>query len=206
MSAVAGHRLVPLAAPSTPGESAALADGLVAGGIGIVEVALRTPHAMDALRTIASRGDLVAGAGTVLDADQARAAIDAGARFLVSPGLSADVVAVAQAAGVDVLPGVMTATEVTMARDLGLRRLKLFPAGVAGGLALLDAYASVFADVTFMPSGGVSESTLATHLAHPAVFAVSGSWLAAGPAMREGADAVAAIAARAVAIAEAVPA
>ncbi|GAA2175514.1 bifunctional 4-hydroxy-2-oxoglutarate aldolase/2-dehydro-3-deoxy-phosphogluconate aldolase [Agrococcus versicolor] len=206
MSALAGHRLVPLAAPATAAESAALADGLVAGGIGIVEVALRTEHAMEALRTIAARGDLVAGAGTVLDAEQARAAIDAGARFLVSPGLSADVVAVARDAGVDVLPGVMTASEVMAARDLGLRALKLFPANVVGGLALLDAYASVFPDVTFMPSGGVSEATLAEHLAHPAVAAVSGSWLAGGAAMREGADAIAAIAARAVAIADEVPA
>jgi 2-dehydro-3-deoxyphosphogluconate aldolase/(4S)-4-hydroxy-2-oxoglutarate aldolase len=204
MSALAGHRLVPLAAPATPAEAAALADGLVAGGIGIVEVALRTDHAMEALRTIAARGDLVAGAGTVLDAEQARAAIDAGARFLVSPGLSAEVVSVAQAAGVAVLPGIMTASEVMAARDMGLRAVKLFPANVVGGLALLDAYASVFPDVTFMPSGGVSEATLAEHLAHPAVAAVSGSWLAAGPAMREGADAIATIAARAVAIADGV--
>ncbi|MFC7432086.1 MULTISPECIES: bifunctional 4-hydroxy-2-oxoglutarate aldolase/2-dehydro-3-deoxy-phosphogluconate aldolase [unclassified Agrococcus] len=201
MSTLAGNRLVPLAAPATPAEAEALADGLVAGGIGIVEVALRTEHAMDALRTIAGRGDLVVGAGTVLDAEQARAAVDAGATFLVSPGLSADVVAVAQAAGVGALPGIMTPSEVMAARDLGLREVKLFPAGVAGGLALLDAYASVFADVRFMPSGGVSEATLAAHLAHPAVVAVSGSWLASGTLLREGADAVAAVAARAVAIA-----
>lgn len=202
MSALGGHRLVPLAAPASAAEAEALADGLVAGGIGIVEVALRTEHAMDALRTIAGRGDLVVGAGTVLDAEQARAAVDAGARFLVSPGLSASVVEVAQAAGIAALPGIMTPSEVMAARDLGLREVKLFPAGVAGGLALLDAYASVFADVRFMPSGGVSEATLAAHLAHPAVVAVSGSWLASGSLLREGAGAVAAVAARAVAIAD----
>lgn len=206
MSALGGHRLVPLAAPVDAAEAAALADGLVAGGIGIVEVALRTEHAMDALRTIAGRGDLVVGAGTVLDAEQARAAVDAGARFLVSPGLSASVVEVAQAAGIAALPGIMTPSEVMAARDLGLREVKLFPAGVAGGLALLDAYASVFADMRFMPSGGVSEATLAAHLAHPAVVAVSGSWLASGSLLREGADAVAAVAARAVAIADEVAA
>lgn len=206
MSALGGHRLVPLAAPADAAEAAALADGLVAGGIGIVEVALRTEHAMDALRTIAGRGDLVVGAGTVLDAEQARAAVDAGARFLVSPGLSASVVEVAQAAGIAALPGIMTPSEVMAARDLGLREVKLFPAGVAGGLALLDAYASVFADMRFMPSGGVSEATLAAHLAHPAVVAVSGSWLASGSLLREGADAVAAVAARAVAIADEVAA
>lgn len=206
MSALGGHRLVPLAAPADAAEAAALADGLVAGGIGVVEVALRTEHAMDALRTIAGRGDLIVGAGTVLDAEQARAAVDAGARFLVSPGLSAAVVEVAQAAGIAALPGIMTPSEVMAARDLGLREVKLFPAGVAGGLALLDAYASVFADVRFMPSGGVSEATLAAHLAHPAVVAVSGSWLASGSLLREGADAVAAVAARAVAIADEVAA
>lgn len=202
MTVLDDHRLVPLAAPKNAAQTSALGDGLSAGGIGIVEVALRTPYALQAIATLAEESSLVVGAGTVLDVDQAEQALDRGASFLVSPGLSASVVRFAADRGIPVLPGVLTPTEVMVARDLGLQRLKVFPAAVGGGLALLDALASVFPDISFMPSGGVSASTLGDHLAHPSVFAVSGSWLAAPALLDQGADAVAKVAAEAVAIAE----
>lgn len=194
MSAIDGHRIVPLASPRNEAECDALADGLLAGGISIVEIALRNDFGLAALARLAGRDGLTVGAGTVLDADQGRAALDAGAEFFVSPGLSAGVAGVAAEAGIDLVPGVMTPTDVIAARDLGLRRLKLFPAKQAGGLALLDAYAAVFRDVTFMPSGGVTEANLAEHLAHPAVFAASGSWMASSAVLAQGAEAVAAAA------------
>lgn len=197
MSALDGHRIVPLASPDNDAQCDALAEGLVAGGIGIVEIALRNDFGLAALRRLAQRDDITVGAGTVLDAEQARAAIDAGAQFFVSPGLSAQVAQVASEAGIDVVPGVMSPTEVMAARDLGIRRLKLFPARQAGGLSLLDAYAAVFRDVKFMPSGGVTEANIAEHLQHPAVFAASGSWIASTGALNEGADAVARAAASA---------
>lgn len=205
MSVLDGHRLVPLAAPADAAQTEALAEGLVEGGVPIVEVALRTEFALEALRRVAADGRLVVGAGTVLDADQARAALDAGAQFLVSPGLSVEVVRIAQDAGVPVLPGVLTPSEVMAARDLGLDRVKLFPASVGGGRALLDAHASVFRGIRFMPSGGVSPSTVQDYLAHPAVFAVSGSWIASSARLDEGASAVAATAEEARRLVDAVP-
>lgn len=195
------HRVVPLASISDPAHVDAIGAGLVAGGLPVVEVALRGEHGLGAIERLAARGDLLVGAGTVLSTDQARRAIDAGAAFAVTPGLDAEVVRYVTGAGLPIVPGVLTPTEVQAAVALGLRRLKLFPAGVFGGLRLLSAYADVYRDVRFMPSGGISAATLAEHLAHPAVFAASGSWIVAAAA--QGADAVAALAREAVGIIEA---
>lgn len=190
------HRVVPLVSVSDPSTVPAIGDGLVAGGLPVAEVALRGEHGLPALASLAARGDMLVGAGTVLTTVQARQALDAGASFVVMPGLDADVVEYVVQAGVPVVPGVITATEIQAAMKLGLRRLKLFPAGVFGGLALVDAYAAVFRDVEFMPSGGIGPANLAEFLAHPAIFAASGSWITAAAA--DGADAVAARAAAAV--------
>lgn len=186
-----GQRLVPLAAPANAAQAVALRDGLLRGGLNIVEVGLRTPYSMTALAELARGGELIVGAGTVLDGAQAEAALDAGARFLVTPGYADDIVEVARRRDVPIVPGVATATEVLRARQAGLRFVKLFPANVLGGLKLIDALSAAFGDMSFMPSGGVSEATLAEHLSHPAVAAVSGSWLTSGALLDRGADAVA---------------
>ncbi len=195
--------VVPLATVADAAAADALAEGLVAGGLPVVEVALRNGYGLDANARIAARGDVRVGAGTVLTGEQLRRALDAGATFVVSPGLDDEVVEGALAAGVPVLPGVQTATEVQRGLRLGLDRLKLFPAGVAGGLGLVGALAPVFPGVRFMPSGGVSAANLAQYLAHPAVFAASGSWIAAPAVLAAGPEAVAEAAREAVAIAEA---
>jgi len=189
-------RVVPLASIAAADDIDAIGAGLVAGGLPVVEVALRGEHGMPGIARLAARGDLLVGAGTVLSVEQARAALDAGAGFLVTPGLDPEVVRFAQDAGVPIVPGVLTPTEVQAAIRLGLNRLKLFPAGVFGGLSILSAYADVYREVRFMPSGGVRQANLAEHLAHPAVFAASGSWITASVA--QGADAVAAAARAAV--------
>jgi 2-dehydro-3-deoxyphosphogluconate aldolase/(4S)-4-hydroxy-2-oxoglutarate aldolase len=194
--AVFEHRIIPLASVGDPDHIMAIGDGLVAGGLPVVEVALRGVHGMTALGRLAERGDLLVGAGTVLSVAQARAAMDAGAAFVVTPGLDAEVVRYVQAAGLAIIPGVLTPTEVQAAMGLGLTRLKLFPAGVFGGLKVLSAYADVYRDVRFMPSGGIRQENLGEHLAHPAVFAVSGSWITSAAA--DGADAVASAARAAV--------
>ena len=182
------HRVVPLASIADPAHIDVIGDGLVAGGLPIVEVALRGDLGMTALRRLAGRGDMLVGAGTVLTVAQAREALDAGASFLVTPGLDADVVGFAQSAGVPIVPGVLTPTEIQAAQALGLSRLKLFPAGVFGGLTLVKAYADVYRDVRFMPSGGIGAGNLREVLAHPSVFAASGSWIVA--AASAGVDAV----------------
>lgn len=195
--------VVPLATVDDERSADALADGLVAGGLPVLEVALRNDWGLDAIARIAARGDVLVGAGTVLDPEQLRRALDAGAAFVVAPGLDEEVVEAALAAGVPVLPGVMTPSDIQRGLRLGLRRLKLFPAGVAGGLQLLGALAPVFPQVRFMPSGGVSPANLAAYLAHPAVFAASGSWIASADRIAAGPEAVAEAAREAVAIQEA---
>lgn len=183
------HSVVPLASVRDAAHIDVIGDGLAGGGLPIVEVALRGELGMIALERLASRGDLLVGAGTVLTVDQARSARDAGAAFLVSPGLDAGVVRFAQDADLPIIPGVLTPTEIQAARSLGLSRVKLFPAGVFGALTLVAAYADVFRDMQFMPSGGIGPANLVEVLGHPAVFAASGSWITA--AATEGVDAVA---------------
>lgn len=183
------HRVIPLVSVSDPTHVTAIGDGLVAGGLPIAEVALRGEFGLPALRELAERGDLLVGAGTVLSIDQARDAIDAGAAFVVTPGLDLEVVRYVRDAGLPIVPGVLTPTEVQAARSAGLSHVKLFPAGVFGGLDLIKTYSGVFLDMKFMPSGGISPANLAAHLALPAVFAASGSWIT--QVAGEGADAVA---------------
>jgi 2-dehydro-3-deoxyphosphogluconate aldolase/(4S)-4-hydroxy-2-oxoglutarate aldolase len=130
--------------------------------------------------------DALTGAGTVLNEAQARQAIDAGSRFIVSPGWDDGVVETAQAAGIPVVPGVATASEVQRAYNRGLRVLKLFPAGIAGGIPMLKALSSVYSEVGFVPTGGVSADNLADFLALPNVKAVGGSWLTPAQAIAEG--------------------
>ncbi len=199
MTALFDHRVVPLATVTDPADVDAMGDGLVTGGLPVVEVALRGDHGLDAIARLAARGDLLVGAGTVLTTRQADEAIERGAEFVVTPGLDPEVVRHVQSAGRPVVPGVLTPTEVQTAIGLGLQRLKLFPANVLDAPALLSAYHAVHRGVTFMPSGGMSQATLSDYLAHPAVFAVSGSWITAVAA--DGPQAVAERAERAVAAA-----
>jgi 2-dehydro-3-deoxyphosphogluconate aldolase/(4S)-4-hydroxy-2-oxoglutarate aldolase len=195
--------VVPLIQADDPAVAVATARALVDGGLGVLEVVMRTQAALACMRAIAAEVPVaLMGAGTVLSTGHAHSALDAGARFIVSPGLSEDVVRVASDAGLPVFPGVATATELQRAWNLGLRIVKFFPAGQAGGVAMIKALASVFRDVRFMPTGGVSASNLADYLAVPAVIACGGSWLTPKEAIAAGDyRAVTELAAQAVAIA-----
>lgn len=173
----AGHSIVPLATLHGPQEADAAAEGLIAGGMPIVEVALRSEYGMAAISRLAARGDITVGAGTVLDLEQAEQVIEAGASFVVTPGFDEAIIDFLHSRSVPVLPGVLTPTEVQKARRYGLTDLKLFPANAVDAIALLSGYTSVYPDLRFMPSGGVGLDNLATYLQHPAVFAISGSWL-----------------------------
>lgn len=200
MTDLDAQRILPLAVPQNERQTEALGAGLVAGGVGAVEVGLRDSFALEAVRRLSTSGlPLLVGAGTVRTAAQADAAADAGAAFLVSPGLSVEVVARADALGLPLVPGVATATEVMRACDLGLDRMKLFPANLLGGLSMLSALHAVFPEIEFVPSGGVTQQNLAEFLSHPAVGAVSGSWLTSSSQLDRGAEAVEAAAARATA-------
>lgn len=160
---------------------------LVAGGITMIEVLFRTDAALDCLAAVSRKvPDAVAGAGTVLSAAQAEAALDAGAKFIVSPGLDEEVVSVARSAGAPVYPGVCTATELQRAYNLGLDTVKFFPASAAGGVPALKALSSVFRTMRFIPTGGVSPANLAEFLAIPAVLACGGSWLTPASVIQQG--------------------
>ena len=170
--------VVPLIQPDDPRVAVKTAQALVDGGLTIVEVVLRSEEAFQCLREITdSVPDAISGAGTVLNAEQAQAAVQAGARFIVSPGLDDGVVEVARKNKLPVYPGVATATELQRARNMGLRTVKFFPASLAGGPAMLKALSLVFRDMSFMPTGGVSAANLADYLAVPSVIACGGTWL-----------------------------
>jgi len=179
LEALRRMRIVPLIVIEDPGKADDLAQALVAGGLPCAEIALRTPGAVEALRRIAAEhSEVLVGAGTVLTPDQAAEARRAGARFIVSPGLSPRVVDYCRANGVPVFPGVCTPTEIGAAFELGLRVLKFFPAEPVGGLPYLQAIAAPFPGVEFIPTGGVSADTLAAYLEFKGVVACGGSWMA----------------------------
>jgi 2-dehydro-3-deoxyphosphogluconate aldolase / (4S)-4-hydroxy-2-oxoglutarate aldolase len=154
-----------------------IAEALVAGGLPALEVTLRTPAALDVIRAMKQVRGAVVGAGTVLDPDQLAAALDAGAEFIVSPGLTDRLGEAVAQAGVPYLPGITTTADVMRARDLGFSRLKFFPAEAAGGLPVFRALAAVFGSVRFCPTGGITQETAPAWLAEPAIACVGGSWL-----------------------------
>jgi len=170
--------VVPVVVLENAEDAVAVAEALRDGGLPIIEVTLRTAAAPEAISRIAEEvADVFVGAGTVLNAEQVDIASTAGARFLVSPGLHESVVAESRSLGLAVYPGVATATEAMAAWNMGLKTLKFFPAGQAGGAPMLKAFGSVFRDIRFMPTGGVSTANLAEYLELPSVIACGGSWL-----------------------------
>ncbi|MDR2380085.1 MAG: bifunctional 4-hydroxy-2-oxoglutarate aldolase/2-dehydro-3-deoxy-phosphogluconate aldolase, partial [Bifidobacteriaceae bacterium] len=169
------HLIVPVVVLDNADAAAPLARALAAGGLPVAEITLRTPAALDGISLIAATPGLLVGAGSVISADQVDAAAAAGARFVVSPGLSRSVVERCRAHGIAALPGAVTATEVQAALELGLGTLKFFPAATGGGPAALKALSGPFGQVKFVPTGGVSPANLADYLALPNVAAIGGS-------------------------------
>ena len=163
-----------------------LGTALVNGGLPALEVTMRTPVALEAIRAMSAIPGAIVGAGTVLDAEQARAAVAAGTRFLVSPGSTTELIDAAIALGVPILPGVATASEAMVARDKGLRVLKFFPAGPAGGPNYLKALASPLQEIQFCPTGGVSLDNAGDYLKLANVVCVGGSWVAPADAVKAG--------------------
>lgn len=174
-----GHRVVPVVVLDDVGKADDLGAALVTGGLPVAEATFRSPEAVAVLRRLAERSELLVGAGTVITATQVDLAHDAGARFVVSPGLSAAVVRRCQTLGLPVFPGVSSATEIIAALDLGVETVKFFPAEASGGLATIKALAAAFPQVRFVPTGGITAETAPSYLAHRAVAAVGGSWMVA---------------------------
>jgi 2-dehydro-3-deoxyphosphogluconate aldolase / (4S)-4-hydroxy-2-oxoglutarate aldolase len=154
-----------------------IGEALVAGGLRALEVTLRTPVALDAIREIAKVKNAVVGAGTVLSKQDLEAVLEAGARFIVSPGLTESLARAAIEVGIPFLPGIATASDIMRGLNLGLSRFKFFPAMAAGGIPALKALAAPFLECRFCPTGGITQATAPEWLALNAVPCVGGSWL-----------------------------
>ena len=179
--------VVPVLTIEDPRKAVPLARALVAGGLTALEVTLRTPAGLDCIRAIANEVEGAdVGAGTVLNRRQLDDAVSCGARFLVSPGATPDLVAAATDCPVPYLPGVATAGEAMALAEAGFTSLKFFPAGPAGGIAYLKALASPLPAIRFCPTGGVGPDNAAAYLALSNVVCVGGSWVAPSDALAAG--------------------
>lgn len=180
-------RVVPVIALHDVAQAVPLAHALLAGGIDVMEITLRTPQGLAAIEAVARAVPaMCVGAGTVTRATEVQQVRDAGATFALSPGCTPAVVAAVATARLPFVPGVMTPSEVMAARDHGFALMKLFPAAQAGGLAMLQALGGPLADVRFCPTGGISLANLGQFLALPNVAMVGGSWLTPADALAAG--------------------
>lgn len=186
-SILAASPVMPVIVLDSPAQAVPLARALVAGGIRVLEVTLRTAAAIDSIRAIAAEvPDALLGAGTVVSPDDLARAVDAGARFAVSPGASPALLEAARSAAIPFLPGVMTPSDVINALDAGFDTVKLFPAAQAGGLGMLKAMAGPFPQVRFCPTGGIDATSAPSFLALPNVACVGGSWICPSELVRAG--------------------
>ncbi|MDR2020782.1 MAG: bifunctional 4-hydroxy-2-oxoglutarate aldolase/2-dehydro-3-deoxy-phosphogluconate aldolase [Treponema sp.] len=179
-------RLVPVVVMDDAARAADAARAMLAGGVDIMEITLRTDAGLASIEAVAkSCPGVLVGGGTVLTLDHCKEAIRRGARFIVSPGYDPVIVEHCLSAGIDVFPGCVTPTEITAALKAGLRVLKFFPASVYGGIKAIKALAGPFPQVSFIPTGGVDLSNLGDYIT-PAVFAVGGGWLCDRKAVNAG--------------------
>ncbi|MET0546023.1 MAG: bifunctional 4-hydroxy-2-oxoglutarate aldolase/2-dehydro-3-deoxy-phosphogluconate aldolase [Caulobacterales bacterium] len=176
---MASGPVIPVIEIESEDDAIPLARALLAGGVKVLEITLRTPAALGAIKRISkSVKEAVVGAGTVLTAEDVRRALDAGAQFAISPGLTIDIAEACADGGLPLLPGAVTATELMLGRKHGFRNFKFFPAASSGGAAAVKAFAGPFADLKFCPTGGINPDNAGSYLSLPNVPCVGGSWLA----------------------------
>jgi 2-dehydro-3-deoxyphosphogluconate aldolase/(4S)-4-hydroxy-2-oxoglutarate aldolase len=179
--------VVPVVVVDDPAHAVPVARALVAGGLPVIELTLRTPVALDAIRAIASEvPEILVGAGTIVTPGQAKEALDAGAQFLVSPGSTPSLLGAMADTGLPFLPGTATVSEVLAVLEAGYTELKFFPAEASGGAAFLKSIASPVPAARFCPTGGITAATAPSYLALPNVGCVGGSWLTPADALAAG--------------------
>jgi 2-dehydro-3-deoxyphosphogluconate aldolase/(4S)-4-hydroxy-2-oxoglutarate aldolase len=176
--------VIPVLIVEDAAQARPIAEALVEGGLRVLEVTLRTPAALDVIREMSKVEGAVVGAGTVLNPKDLDASLAAGARFIVSPGLTDSLGRAAVESGIPFLPGVSSAGDIMRGLDLGLTHFKFFPASTSGGIPALKALSAPFNQVRFCPTGGVTLETAPDWLALPSVLCVGGSWLNARPGFR----------------------
>ena len=183
---IARLRLVPVIAIDNAEHAAPLADALCAGGLPCAEVTFRTEAAAEAMRVMAQCSDLLVGAGTVITPEQVDRAIDSGAHFIITPGVSPAVVEHCLQRQIPVVPGIATPSEIMQVLAFGLTTMKFFPAEASGGIPMLRALSAPFPQVRFIPTGGVSLNNLNDYLQLKSVLACGGSWLVASKLYADG--------------------
>lgn len=182
-----GQPVIPVIVLDDAKDAVPMAKALVAGGLPAIEITLRTDAALESIRRVAAEvPDALVGAGTILNAAQFDEAVEAGSKFIVSPGLTPELVDAAEGSPVPLLPGAVTSSEIMAALEDGYSLLKFFPAEQAGGAAYLKSLSSPFGGVKFCPTGGVSATNAADYLSLPNVLCVGGSWVAPKDAVAAG--------------------
>lgn len=182
-----GQPVIPVIKIAKLADAVPLARALARGGLKAIEITLRTPVALDAIRLVANEvEEAVTGAGTILNRKHFEGAVEAGSEFIVSPGLTPQLVAAAAESDVPLLPGAVTSSEIMIALEAGYSLLKFFPAEQAGGAAYLKSLSSPFAGVRFCPTGGITEKNASTYLGLPNVLCVGGSWVAPDELVADG--------------------
>ncbi len=182
-----GQPVIPVIRIERVADAAPLARALAAGGLRAIEITLRTKDALEAIRRVAAEvPEAIVGAGTILSPKQFHEAAEAGSRFIVSPGLTSNLIAAAADSPVPLLPGAITPGEIMTARDAGIDFLKFFPAEQAGGASFIKALASPIADVRFCPTGGITAANAADYLSLSNIVCVGGSWVAPDIYIKEG--------------------
>ena len=171
-------RVIPVVAIENAQDAAQLADTLIEGGLPCAEITFRTAAAVDAMRIMARRGDILVGAGTVLNIDQVKTAVDAGAQFMVSPGFNPRVVGYCVENNITITPGISTPSDIEAALECGVEVLKFFPAEAFGGLKTLKAMSGPYGNVRYVPTGGISPANLVEYLKFPKTLACGGTWIA----------------------------
>lgn len=174
---LAQHKVIPVIAIEHADDALPLADALIAGGLPVAEITFRTAAAESAIRAMAKYPSLLLGAGTVLNVDTVKRAVDAGAKYVVSPGLDEAVVAYCLNKSIPIVPGAITPTEIQKALSMGLTTVKFFPADAFGGLKSIKALAAPLAAARFIPTGGINAANLAEYLAFKPILACGGSWV-----------------------------
>ena len=177
LSRLAAAGVVPVVVLDKAEDAVPTAKAMLAGGIDVMEITFRTAAAADSIRAVAAEvPDMLVGAGTVINLDQCKLAVECGAKFIVAPGYDEETVAWCVENGVAVTPGCVTPTEIMMAKKHGLKVLKFFPANVYGGLKALKSLSGPFPGTKFIPTGGVSNDNIAEFAISPIIHAVGGSW------------------------------
>lgn len=186
LQTITSLRVVPAVVIDDASQASMLGLAMKHGGLPCIEVTLRTPAALDAIRTLSKIEGMLVGAGTVTNAEQLQQSIDAGAKFIVTPGLDDDLIRRCQDKDLLIIPGAVTPTEIMRAQNLGLKLVKFFPSNIYGGLPAIEALSGPFPEMRFLPTGGINFTNLATFLGSAIVTACGGTWMAKRESIRTG--------------------